>query len=597
MVYRVRHFSLPLGFDAPWYVWRADFVASQGMGPIETAARPGHALLSANLQSLTGLSALQLDVVLPFVLVGVFALALGVLFAEGLGRGETSGWAIGAAVAAGLIGTTRLVGENVANLLNILLVVVGFLFLLRFITRRRGFVGAVAMLVAAGLAHWVFLGVFALVLGVWFVLALPVSRVRVGTVWETEAGALAAAGAIVGAVMAILIYPVLHSSVRTFDLHEPKHRYIEKFREDLGALRTAFTGPFAALGVGAMAVDRGGALRSGFLRMIGAWTIVTGGGTIVAAATKAIQPHRFLTLLVVGPVVCAIAAAIAFAAGWLRRRVGSAVAVACGLLSVAAAVIPGAVTWYGDSPPKQFWDATAFQQARVAGEYVRRLPAGKPVVFVVNPLGPFGPVSTAEKERTIRAAMPPDRQEDVHVYPGSIERYAAGHPTHVPNEEIDVQNDAYWRDVKPVLRRHPAVLVLSAFAPRGPGLANLIAPGVAVFRGPAHIPVPLLRPVHPVPTTEVALGRAIMLLILLAVAGLGWTAWFLGRARSPLQLFALSPAIGSGVLILASLVTAKSGFALGGVAGKATWAVVALCGAVIVFASDRRQRGEELADR
>src|SRR5207244_3221605 len=79
LIYRVRHFSLPLGFDAPWYVWRADFVASQGVGPLLTNARPGQELLTGNLHSVTGLSAVQLQVVLPYVLVGVFALALGAL--------------------------------------------------------------------------------------------------------------------------------------------------------------------------------------------------------------------------------------------------------------------------------------------------------------------------------------------------------------------------------------------------------------------------------------------------------------------------------------------------------------------------------------
>jgi len=88
LVYRVRHFSLPLGWDTPWYVWRADFVAHVGLGPLDTGARPGHELLSATLGSLTGLSQLQLQVVVPFVLVGALALAMGALVAEGLGGGD-----------------------------------------------------------------------------------------------------------------------------------------------------------------------------------------------------------------------------------------------------------------------------------------------------------------------------------------------------------------------------------------------------------------------------------------------------------------------------------------------------------------------------
>ena len=52
-----------------------------------------------------------------------------------------------------------------------------------FIRFGRGFTGAVLMLVAAGLAHWLFLGVFGIALAAWFVFALPASRVEVGSVW------------------------------------------------------------------------------------------------------------------------------------------------------------------------------------------------------------------------------------------------------------------------------------------------------------------------------------------------------------------------------------------------------------------------------
>ena len=205
LIYRVRHFSLPLGFDAPWYVWRADYVASQGVGALDTNARPGHSLLSAALHSVTGWSALQLHVMLPYVLVGVFALALGALFAEGLGRGETWRWLAGAGVAGGLVGTTRLVGENVANLMNVTLVAVGFLFLMRWIVHGRGFTGSVLTLLGAGLAHWLFLAVFGGALAMWFLLAIPASRGRLGSVWDTEAGKVFAASAATGGVMAAII--------------------------------------------------------------------------------------------------------------------------------------------------------------------------------------------------------------------------------------------------------------------------------------------------------------------------------------------------------------------------------------------------------
>src|SRR5205823_14477397 len=141
------------------------------------------------------------EVVGPFALVGAFGRAMGALVAEGLGSGSGGAawmWAVGAGVAAAMIGTTRLVGENVANLMEVLFVVVGLLLLLRFLWAGRGFVGAVLMLVAAGLSHWLFLAVFGVIMAVWFALALVVlrrGRAAGVPLVRTEAGAGGAAGA------------------------------------------------------------------------------------------------------------------------------------------------------------------------------------------------------------------------------------------------------------------------------------------------------------------------------------------------------------------------------------------------------------------
>ena len=45
--YPLRHARVPAGFDAPWYIWRAEYVTVRGIGPLGTASRPGHAVLSA----------------------------------------------------------------------------------------------------------------------------------------------------------------------------------------------------------------------------------------------------------------------------------------------------------------------------------------------------------------------------------------------------------------------------------------------------------------------------------------------------------------------------------------------------------------------
>ena len=109
-VYPSRHLALPLGFDTSWYVWRAQYVAVQGMGRLGTSLRPGHALLSSVLGSVTGLTQLRLAVVFPLLLVSVFALALGAFVRTCFGV-DRMGWAVTVAVAGPLLGTTRLVGD------------------------------------------------------------------------------------------------------------------------------------------------------------------------------------------------------------------------------------------------------------------------------------------------------------------------------------------------------------------------------------------------------------------------------------------------------------------------------------------------------
>src|SRR4051794_41661120 len=142
LVYRVRHFSLPMGWDTPWYVWRADYVGHVGIGPLDTNARPGHALLSATLSSLTGLSALRMEVVLPFVLVAMLALAVGAVAAVGTGRQEWWRWAAAAAGAGVTRGTTRRGGGKAADLLEGRFGVVAFLLPVRGGGGGRGGGGA-----------------------------------------------------------------------------------------------------------------------------------------------------------------------------------------------------------------------------------------------------------------------------------------------------------------------------------------------------------------------------------------------------------------------------------------------------------------------
>jgi hypothetical protein len=612
LVYRVRHFALPLGWDTPWYVWRADFIGHMGMGPLDTAARPGHALLTATLGSATGLSSLQLQVIVPYVLVAAFALVMGAAVAEALGSGERWRWALGAAVAGIMIGTTRLVGENVANLMDVLFVAVAFLLIARFAVLGRGLTGAILMLIAAGLAHWLFLGVFALVMVAWFGLSLPSSyrTFRSGTrPWRTEAGALAVAGGATGAAMAVLIYPVLGSSLRTFEIHEAKSRYIPKLKEDLGAMWAAVLGPVAAAGGVALVAEertrspKAVGIRPAFLRMVLAWALVSAGGMGYAAITLALPPHRFLTVLVVVPGVVAVCAAIWTVCRVVARRADRMAAATVGVVAVALLAVPTLVWWYGPKDlkgPEEWLDPAAFQQAREAGAYMQQLPPSEAVVILVGPRGSSGPISSDLKERTIRAALSPERQVPTHVYPGEPADLLAGRPSPVTGPQaaaINRENRPFWEDVLRVLPRNPPLLVLQQLAPAEFHVATTqlgahqIAPGVALLRG--HEPSPAIAvppPLHPVPRSVVGLLEGAAIALLLGTAGLGWAIWFLGSQARSLTVVSLAPALGAGMVTLGALVTAKAGLHLSGPAGVVTLVVVAAAGGALAFASPRRTK-------
>src|SRR6266540_5783910 len=389
LAYRARRYPMPVGFDASWYVWRARFVGAEGLGPLGTSVRPGHALLASILSGLTGLSQLRLAVILPLVLVSVFALAVGAFWAAGVGDGPDGRlghgtWIVAVSVAGTLVGASRLVGENVANLLMLAMVVAAVAAVARRIDGGRGWSGAVVLLVAAGLAHWIFLGVAMAVLGLTAILGIPVSvrRRREGVAWlSTESGVVASAVVVASGVMGVLIAALLRAPFRTFEIKEDPRRYLPKFRTDLSRLFLPGLLPLALVGGGDLAREQSGR-RDSYrfsLHLLVAWTAVSGMGMAYGALTLDLPPHRFLTLLVALPGAVAVAAAVGLIAGIVQQRGAARLrgAVVAGV-AVAGLGIPGALAWYRHGPGVWF-DPAAVRQAGTASVYLAHLPAKQPV--------------------------------------------------------------------------------------------------------------------------------------------------------------------------------------------------------------------------
>src|SRR5207302_3246169 len=137
-----------------------------------------------------------------------------------------------------ILGGTRLVDENVATLLFLAVLVAALVPLVERAAGSRtrpAFWGAVALLVAAGLAHWLFLAVFAPMLVVAVALLLPAAlRERAGgrPLAETDAGAIATVGAAAGVTMAVLIGAVLRAPIDTIEVKEDPSRFLPKLRTD-----------------------------------------------------------------------------------------------------------------------------------------------------------------------------------------------------------------------------------------------------------------------------------------------------------------------------------------------------------------------------
>jgi hypothetical protein len=606
--YPVRHLHLPVGFDPPYYVWRADFLGSQGVGTGSLASRPGYTVLSAVLGSVTGRSQLELVAILSLVLVSLVALAVGAFAVTGLGA-DRRGWVVAVAAAGIVLGPSHLVGENLSNTLNVGLEVAALVPLALVVRGGRGFWVAVGLLVAAGLAHWDFLAVFMAALVVAALLAWPSSRRAMAggsSFFHTEAGVLAGAGAGSAAIVGALVLGVFRAPVVTIEVGEDRVLYWKKFVRDLARLvvpAAAALGYWAVRnperGLGAGPGERNP--RRFARRILFAWAAVSAAGILAGAITLRVPPARFLALLVALPGAVAVAAAIGFLSRWAGVRIPSRVpggrsAVVSGAVVVVllgALAVPTVFRWY--RYPVLLQDA-ALQQAEVAGNYVGALPSNQAVIFLVDyyvrPF-PYGPVLA---ERTIRIELPATRQDDAYFFVGNVRDLLAGRQTPPPNDRLRITTAAYREEVRPLLAATPTVLILQGLA--GDGFqqakrlgARLVGPGVEVLGGaPPGARVEAPAAVRPVPSLGGGLLWGAVVLALLWVAGAGWTRLVLSPHTGAEAFFSLAPVVGAAALLLGGLVADRAGLRLGGAGGVITYVVVALGGAIAAVLNGRLTR-------
>jgi hypothetical protein len=569
LTYPVRGYGLPVGPDAPVYLWWARLAGHDGLAAVGT--RPGVPALTLVLSGTLGISELE-------VLAGLGAV-LGTM--AGLAAAALAGPAHRAkAVLAGVLAGTfavHLAGGYFANLAVVALFLAAGAALAT--GTRRGVWAAAALLGAGGLAHPLF-----------FALALVILAIAAGLSGEPGRILAAAGGAalLVGAGLLSLLPGPSPLSVdtskdaflRRAGLAGPlRSEYFSRLGRHWAEYVLPVSVPMAGWGLRVARGFLGGLLRG--------WAGVTLAGIAIALVTARVPAVRFLAFAYVLPIGAAVA--LPALGSTLSRRTRLLAVGVVGTL--AGLMLLGAtLTWWRERP---FVSALEVRRVASAARVAAAAPPGTPLVFIVNDDDADLLFLATRAGNLIRAGVPPDRIRDVFVYVGTPQRYLEGEPTLVGDVRYDAMSRLYLQDIRSA-GGTPLAFVLAPFnrpaAEEAGRQGDQVAPGVAVL-GEHPPPVAPDDPVEPSTPWRVVLA-AVSSFALLGVSGLGWGRAALGPG--PVGL-ALSPSFGLAGAILASVALDRLGMPLSGPGGLVVSALVAAGGFLAWFLLQRRTVPEPAA--
>ena len=544
---------LPLGPDAPVYVWWARFVDVEGL---EAVRRSGAPALILPLTTLLFAQPLQVVAALEPALAMSVGLAGGALVEAALGpdpvRFAAASLLVGAF--AGLLAAGWLANLVLAALF---LAALAAFALAERSWRPVAFAGA--CLAAAGIAHSLFLAVaLAIVAGTALMLAPGAfHRIRAGErPLATDAMRLSA-GAAAGGGVALLALGVLAggtaapgdtSQDQVFRGLGMRETLTRRYRERAWGEARRIAVPAVGAAVGAVWLGRLPGERSRFAGALAAsWIAITVVGVGVLWATGLAPPGRLLTFAYVLPLVTAAGVAVALRRnGWMRLA---------GLAAAAAIAATSLWGWYRQAP---FMSEREVRSVEAVAPFLDDLPAGTPIVVAVD-TGEFAAAfHVARFGNVIRAGLPAERIGDAHLFVGGPEDVLAGRPgTRSEDPEYRGLAEAYLERVRPVLDE-AAILVLAPFNPQGFPEARRLGRPVSVDAVLLRAPEGVTPRAAASPPSDVGIspatwaGLAALASLMLALLGGGWAAWGLPGA-GPLAALGAAPAAGLGVLILAAL--------------------------------------------
>jgi hypothetical protein len=542
--------SPALSYDTPYYVWRTRAVAADGLdilSEIPTGAvpdRPGFPVLGAVLGAIGDLDALTFSVVIRAVAAIAIGLAAGSAALETL---KEPSWAF-AAFVAGLGTSAAVVGTAVGSLDQLLvetLLMAAAVTVPLVIGGRRGWIAMALLFAAAATTHWLFTGLFLLLLTGVIAVVLGSSLVkRRASTEQAPAPAgrlflvlgLAAAATVAG----LVLLPALPT-------HLPPTTGEKGNLLRLGAYKLPLMLPLAAAGL-LLGVRRDGATRRITILLMASWA-----ATVPVALAVSSLLDTPLKLFRVAPFALGLpilaTLGLVTLASRSHERLGRR-----GVLLGSFIVVGGLLLTMG-SPASSFNDAGAgrvaekMTQMRTAGRYLEGIPRrGRPVVFVT--LG-----SPRLLDRVARSNVPVDMIANVWVFLGRPGDLSEGVPVSDParpglSERARAWSSLAWPTSYDVLEHDPIVIQITPPGKQAEGATELTS-GVAIIRGPNASPS--FEPVAPdgFGWLELLTGTIVALVALVLVGG-GWVGALLDVSR-PAAL-GLAPVFGVAVLIVAGTI-------------------------------------------
>jgi hypothetical protein len=595
---------VPIGSDAPVYVWWARLGGAVGLGPLGTGARPAAVGLVAALAGVSPTGAVAAASALGPVVAVALALAAATLATVAV-QHPRSQVAFGMVVA--FVGA--FLGFLVPGYLSTVAFLAPFVGVIAVVVIAAGRPGTAPfllsglLLAAAGMFHPLFLllgagvsagAAVALVPG-WLASrrdSVPFAASSFGRLAMSWALALPVVGlglAASGAGTASNVDTSRDSVLRRIHLGALlRDSYRRKLHHDVPWWRSV-TGVALALTALPListrpARDQAERERGAtFWGAMGAWLLITVVGvTLLLLAGSAAPGQRLFVVCLPLPVL----AAIGVAAIRLRRRwpTVAAITVCAGLF-----VASFGSYWWSNRP---LVTPVQAEQARAAGEALGRLREGTPLILVVDDRSDKPSLFVTRYANVLRGAVPAARVPDVHIWVGTPGDFLRRTPTVTGLPEHDRLSVDSLRRATPSLRRKPLAIEIQSFDPKNyraaaalPG-SQPLAPGIVALPGHAGVPAARGSPIAGTEQTRPGAGPvspwlpvwfAPLLLLAFGLAGWPWVTLALpaaGRART----VALAPTVGIGAFGLGAVVIDALGIRLSSGAGSAAIVVVALAG-------------------